>query len=46
VPPDLVGKRLPELQRQLADGPMADDDAARGEQFVPSTIRKLSGKRN
>jgi len=32
--PDLVGERLPELQHPLPDGPMADDDAARSQQFV------------
>jgi hypothetical protein len=31
---DLVGEHLAELQRPLADSFMADDDAARGQQFI------------
>ena len=40
---DLVGKHLAELQRPLAHGLVADDDAACGQHS--STLRKLSGKR-
>ena len=47
--PDLVGKRLPELQRPLAHGFMADGDASRARRDEAasslSTMRKLSGKR-
>jgi len=32
--PDLVGKALPQLQRPLQHGLVADDDAAHGQQFV------------